>query len=92
MWGRRHEALAFRLLLIVTYYCPERISATAKSIFATPLMKYLTGGKNLIAKQIVFLTGGDKNLILPPVPSENGRRSRIYNKNNEILTTFLQKH
>ena len=55
-------------------------------------MKYLTGGKKTIAKQIEYLTGGDKNLILPPVPSENGRRSRIYNKNNEILTTFLQKH
>ena len=74
------------------HYCRERVWETAKSIFATPLMKYLTGGKKLIAKQIEYLTGGAKNLILPPVPSENGRRSKIYNKNIEILTTSLQKH
>ena len=71
------------------FYSRERVWDGAKSIFATPLMKYLTSGKKLIAKQIEYLTGGAKNLILPPVPSENGRRSRIY---NEILTKILQKH
>ena len=47
----------------------------AKSIFAAPLMKYQTGGTNPVAKQIEYMTGGENNLILALVPSENGHKS-----------------
>ena len=70
-------------------YCRERVWVSAKSIFATPLMKYLTGGKTVIAKQIEYLTSGDKNLILAPVPSDNNGRSRIYNKNTTFYCVFF---
>ena len=54
-------------------------------------MEKLTGRKKTIAKQSENLTGIQKNLILQTVPSENGHRSNLYNKNQLILISICHK-
>ena len=89
-----HVPFMFRhvpIKCLLSAYCRERVGQGAKSIFVTPLTEKLTGRKKNIAKQSEKLTRIQTNLILQTVPSENGHRSNLSNKNQLIFISICHK-